>query len=138
MDEKPSFRPFIFPTVLLSLGGWAGLLALLYFTQPTLWPRWGLFALVILAGTGTTLPISFGLNTLLPSTPPAAAGVILRQSLWVGVYLAVLTWLQIGRILNFSLGLWLAMGLITIEALLRWRETSARTPADVPPQPPLR
>lgn len=119
------------------IGGWGGLYLLLNLTEPTLWPRWGFFVLVVLACTGTALPIVYLLNRLFPSKPPAEAHVITRQATWFGLYFAALAWLSIGRILNFSIGLWLALGLAAIEYLLRTRETLSHS-TDVPPQPPLR
>jgi hypothetical protein len=138
MDDIKSFRPFLVSTILLIVLGWAGLFLLLNFTLPTLWPRWGFFALIVLALTGTTLPISFTLNRVFPSNPPVEPAVIVRQSLWVGVYFAVLAWLSVGRILNFSIGLWLALGIVAIEYLIRVREVVSSAPPKpkpIPPQP---
>lgn len=137
MDEPLSYRPFLFPSLLLMAGGWGGLYLLLNLTEPTLWPRWAFFALVVLACTGTALPLVYLLNRLFPSRPPAGAQVITRQATWFGVYFAALAWLSVGRILNFSIGLWLALGLAAIEYLLRTRETLSRS-HDEPSQPPLR
>lgn len=136
MDESLSYRPFLFPSLLLITGGWGGLYLLMNLTQPTLWPRWGFFALLMLACTGTALPLVYLLNRLFPSKPPVTVHIITRQATWFGVYFAALAWLSIGRILNFSIGLWLALGLAAIEYLLRTRETLS-TPHDQPPQPPL-
>ena len=124
MDVKPSFRPYIFGTVITILGGWGGLALLLTFTRPTLWPRWGFFALLVMAFSGLTIPISFFLNRNF--SPHFEPGVVVRQSLWVGLYAAILAWLQIPRILNFTIGLWLALAFIVIEYLIRWRETAAQ------------
>ena len=137
MDEKTTFRPFLFSTLVLFIGGWAGLALLLNFTLPTVWPRWGFFALLVLACTGTAVPISFWLNSVFGPNPPAQPRVVVRQSIWVGVYFAVLAWLQIGRLLSFSIALWLALGLIALEYVLRLRETSSRPTNNVPPQSPV-
>jgi len=136
--DQPTYRPFLFPTLLLVILGWGGLYLLLTFTAPVLWPRWGFFVLVVFAGTGTALPLVYLLNRLFPSNPPVEPPVITRQATWLGVYLAVLAWLSIGRILNFSIGLWLALGFAAIEYLLRTRETTPQTQNDAPPQPPIR
>jgi hypothetical protein len=45
----------------------------------------------------------------------------------------MLTWLSIGGILNFQIAVWLALGLIVIEYLLRLRESSNKS-ENVPPQ----
>lgn len=135
MDDKPGFRPFLISTILLFFGGWGGLSLLLTYSVPSLWPRWSFFALLILAGTGTILPISYWINTTFPSNPPAEPRVIVRQSVSVGVYLALLAWLSIGRVLNPPITLWLGLGLAAIEYLLRLRETSSK-PENVSPRPP--
>jgi hypothetical protein len=49
MSEFPSFRPFILPTLLLFFGGWGGVAALVLYTEPLVWMRWALFALLFLA-----------------------------------------------------------------------------------------
>jgi hypothetical protein len=137
MDEKPTFRPYLLPILVLLIGGWGGLALLLNYSLPTLWPRWGFFALLVLALTGAALPVSYWVNSLF-ATPAADPRVVTRQSIWVGIYFAVLAWLQIGRFLTFSIGLWLALGLIALEYLLRLRETSARPAAKhESPQPPV-
>lgn len=138
MDEKLTFRPFLLPVLILILVGWAGLVLLTNFLAPTLWARWGFFALVVVAVTGTALPLVYLLNLIFKSRPPVEPRVITRQALWFGVYFAVLAWLSVGRLLNFSVGLWLGLGFAAIEYLLRIRETSATQVEDhVPPQPPV-
>jgi uncharacterized membrane protein YcjF (UPF0283 family) len=54
--------------------------------------------------------------------------VILRQSLWVGIYSTTLAWLQIGRVLTLPMALVLAIGLVIIEWLMRLRERSQWKP----------
>ena len=124
MDEKPSFRPFIVPMLLLLVGGWSGLALVLNFSLPTLWPRWAFFALIVAAFTGTALPVSFLLNQRLMSND---AGVVTRQAIWVGIYLTILAWLQIGHILNFSVALWFVLGFMAVEYLIQLRERAGRT-----------
>ena len=110
----------------MSIGGWGGLAFITNYTMPTVWPRWGFFALVVIALTGTAMPIVYFINrTFSASLRPAT---VLRESIWVGVYGAGLAWLQLGRILNFSLGLWLAVGIIIIEYIIRWSDTPNPAP----------
>jgi hypothetical protein len=138
MEVLKSFRPYLVSTLILIISGWAGLYLLLNFTEPTLWPRWGFYILVIFACTGTTLPMVYLANTILPTKPPAAPSVITRQALWIGVYCASLLWLSVGRILNFSSGLWLALGFGAVEYFLRTRETfPSNTEDNAAPQPPV-
>ncbi len=132
MPQPPSFRPYRFAFLFLSLAGWAGLYALLTYSPPYLWARWGFFVLLVSAVTGSALPLVFGANRLFSAANPPGARVILRQSLWFGIYAAVLAWLSIGRLLTFGAGLWLALGIAAIEYFLRVRETSPQAAQDEP------
>jgi hypothetical protein len=128
MSETPSFRPFIFPSIFLILVGWGGVAALVYFTEPLVWPRWAFFALLFLALTGTSLPIIYFFHLRFPSEPPAGSRVIVRQAQWVGVYGLVLLWLRWGELLTLWLTLGLAGGLLAIEWLIRLRERARWNP----------
>jgi hypothetical protein len=110
------------------LTGWMGLWAVTEFTEPNGGTRWLLFFAMVLALTGTILPGMAYLNRRFPSIPPPDSLVILRQALWVGIYIPTLAWLQIGRVLTPALALLLAIGLILIEWLLRMRERSQWRP----------
>jgi hypothetical protein len=126
MNDNPSFRPYMIPAIIMASIGWLGLIILLNFTLPTLWPRWLLFALLILALTGTALPVTWFINVRFPSNPPPEPFVIVRQAMWVGIYGATLVWLEMGRILTFGMGLAIGGGLIAIEYLIRMREKSQK------------
>jgi hypothetical protein len=73
---------------------------------------------------------------MVSTTSPNKTGTIIRESVSVGVYFALLAWLGIGRALNFPTAVWLALGLIVIEYLLRLRESSKKS-QNVPPQTPI-
>ena len=90
MYELPSFRPFILPTLILILTGCGGVASLVFLTEPLVWMRWGLFVLLFLGITGTSLPLVFFFHLRFPSDPPAGPRVIVRQAQWVGVYILVL------------------------------------------------
>ena len=60
------------------------------------------------------------------------ADVIVRESVSIGVYFAIFTWLSIGRALNFTIVMWLALGLIIVEYLLRLREREKKAENDTP------
>jgi len=122
MNGKPNFRPFIIPTIALAVIGWTGLYALLQYTLPTLWPRWSFYALLVIALTGTAIPLMFLYNAFLSSQPTTDASIIMRQSIWVGFYGALLGWLQMGRVLTFGLGIAIGAGLAVIEYAIRLRE----------------
>jgi len=98
---------------------------------PDLWPRWGFFALIVMAFTGATLPFSYLLNQRLMSK---GAGVTARQAIWVGIYAAVLVWLEIGRVLSFPVAIWLLLGFLGVEYLTQLRERAGKPPAAEEPQ----
>jgi hypothetical protein len=128
MSESTSFRSFIIPTLLLIFGGWGGMVALIYFTEPLVWMRWALFALLFLALTGTSLPIIYFFHLRFPTDPPAGQRVIVRQAQWVGVYGLVLLWLRWGDLLTLWLTLGFAGGLLAVEWLIRLRERARWNP----------
>jgi hypothetical protein len=139
MDDKQSFRPYLIPAIVMASIGWLGLIILFNVTLPTLWPRWLLFTLLILALTGATLPVTWFFNLRFPSNPPAEPYVIVRQAIWVGVYGSTLVWLEMGRILTFGMGLAIGGGVIVIEYLIRVREWSQKPSfksTDKPDEPP--
>jgi hypothetical protein len=121
-------RTFLPAAAILALVGWGGLAYIIFFTLPTVIPRWLFFFLAVLALTGTVLPGVAFLNRRFPSTPPPTNSVVLRQALWVGIYLPTLAWLQIGRVLNIAMVLLLALGIVLVEWLLRLREKSQWKP----------
>jgi hypothetical protein len=126
--SSPSVGHFLPAAVILAISGWTGLFFLVNNTLPTVGPRWLFFFLEVLALTGTVLPIVGFLNRRFQSSPAPSSGVIIRQSIWVGVYGATIAWLQMGRALTPALGLLLALGLVVIEWLLRLREKSQWNP----------
>jgi len=127
--HQPKFlRMFLPLTLVLTLTGWGGLFLIIHNTVPNLMPRWSFFFLGVLALTGPILPIIFFLNQRFPSDPPVEDMVILRQSLWVGVFGSTVAWLQLGRVLTPGLALILAGVFILIEFLLRLFERSRWNP----------
>ena len=127
-DRTPPVLSFLPTALLLFFIGWGGLVVLINETVPTVGPRWLFFFLVVIAVTGTMLPVTAFLNRRFPSTPPATSAVVVRQALWIGVYSATLAWLQIGRVLTFALGVLLLVGMGLIEFLLRLSERSRWKP----------
>jgi hypothetical protein len=128
MSRMPGPAAFVPVSIFLALVGFGGLALLITGTQPTLWPRWLMFFLIVVAGSGAALPITAFLNFRFPGRPPAAPGVAVRQALWVGVYLAILAWLQVGRVFSPNLALMFLIGLAAIEVLLRLWERSRWRP----------
>jgi hypothetical protein len=135
MDSRPSpptVRSFLPAALILMLLGWGGLAYVLFETEPSGGTRWAFFFTGVLAFTGVALPIVAYLNRRFPSIPPPSRAVIVRQAIWVGIYFPTLLWLRIGRVVNLSLALLLAAGLILIEFLLRLRERSLWKPESRP------
>ena len=122
MDDQLRFKPFGLTSLVLMLVGWGGLYFLVNQTLPYVWPRWGFFALVLMALTGTALPIVYFFHRRFAGGKQADANVIVRQALWVGVYGATLAWLQLGRLVTIYVILGLAAGLGAIEYFTRLRE----------------
>ncbi|HSQ27989.1 MAG TPA: hypothetical protein VLM80_12775 [Anaerolineales bacterium] len=123
--QNSSILPIAIPLMLL---GWGSLAFLFLFTEPSGGTRWAMFFSGMLAVTGTTLPVVSFLNRRFPSLPPPSQAVIVRQAIWVGLYIPTLVWLQIGRVMNPSLALLLAVGFLLIEGLLRLIERSLWKP----------
>ena len=126
MSDRTSSRYllslYIAAGVLASVG-WFGVLALIFYTVPTVDVRWLFFMLGLASLTGTAVPFIRYLNRRF-ERGQAAPGVLLRRSIWVGVLGAALAWLQIGRSLSWGSGLLLTGLFIAIEALLALRERS--------------
>jgi len=125
----PKFQNVLITSIVLALAGWLGLFFLFQFTTPLLGPRWAFFFLFIFALSGTSLPIVYFFNLRFFSEPPANAVVLIRQSIWVGIFFDLLAWLQLGRVLNSILALILAVGIIIVENLIRMAERSHWRPS---------
>jgi hypothetical protein len=124
----PPLHTFVLAGLFLAITGWGGLYGLVFYTLPTLGPRWLAFFFLTLALAGTALPVAAFLNRRFPSEVPTDGGTILRQALWVSLYGNILVWLQLGRVLNSALAGFLAVGFILIEFTIRLRERSRWEP----------
>ena len=130
MELRPnsSFRPYIASTISLFIVGWGSAAFAVFTLTPTVWARWLLFFGGTLGLTSVALPATWFLNLRFPSEPPAGVAIIMRQAMWVGVYGALITWLQQERLVTFWTGLGLAVGLVAIEYLIRMRENARWQP----------
>ncbi len=127
-QPSPSVKTILPAALILAITGWFGLAGVIYFSLPTVGPRWLFFFFCVLAITGTFLPLVAYLNRRFPSVPPVGVNVILRQSIWVGIFIPILAWLQIARVLTVALAGLLAVSIVIIEGLLRLRERSRWKP----------
>jgi len=135
MENRPnsSFRPYIASSIILFIIGWGGSAFSVFMLTPTVWARWIFFFGSTLGVTSLALPVTWFLNLRFPSNPLVGAPVIMRQSIWFGVYVALLTWLQQERLVTIWTGLGLAAGLIAIEYFVRMRENARwQPPANIP------
>ncbi len=110
--------------VVFMIVGWLGLFQLVTTTLPRVGQRWIFFLLLQIAVTGTVLPFIRYLNVrftpISAELPPG--GVIVRQSIWFGLFVVTCTWLQIPRVLNLPMAFLVALVFIVIEVFLRSRE----------------
>jgi hypothetical protein len=126
---KPTpFTVYLLTGFGMAIAGWGGLFLLFNLSLPFLGFRWLFFVLLTLALTGIALPVTHFLNLRFPSNPPAGPTVIVRQALWLGVLGDLLAWFQLGRLLTPILSIFMAVGLIIIEILLRLNERSRFKP----------
>ena len=127
-SKPPSFLSFLPTALILMVIGWGGLVVLIISQPPDLGPRWLFFFLLTLALCGTFLPVVYFLHRRFPSRPPVDGGVILRESLWFGIYASALSWLLLGKMLSPMIAIFLAGVLALIEGLLRMWERSRWKP----------
>lgn len=105
----------------LVLVGWGGMFLLVQNVLPTPGARWGFFMLLYMAMVGTSLPFIRLLNRRFVGDF-VGNPVIVRESLWFGLYVTSCAWLQISRVLTWPIALLLALAIIVIETFLRIRE----------------
>lgn len=117
----PDQAGLIVAAMVMAVTGWVGLWLLITTTLPTAFPRWLFFVFLYLAVTGTVLPFVRFLNARFARSGPTT-GVVLRQSIWVGLFVVACAWLQIPRVLNPVIALILALSLVVIEWFLHLRE----------------
>lgn len=126
-DTSPDYAGIMVAAAIMAAAGWAGLWLLVTTALPTAFPRWLFFVFLYLAVTGTVLPFVRFLNMRFTGEESAlpSGGVILRQSIWVGLFVVACAWLQIPRVLNPVIAFFLALSLVVIEVFLHVREQDA-------------
>lgn len=105
--------------------GWGGLVLLVFTRVPRLGAElWLFFILLHMAITGTVMPIVRYLNMRFSplDVEPVAGGVLVRQSVWIGLFVVISAWLQLLRNLSLPIMFFLALFLIVVEIFLRSRE----------------
>ena len=128
IESTPPVRFFTLPAILLCILGWGGISVLVTNTLPTVFPRWLFFFFLVLGVAGLLLPFVAFFNRRFQTEPPATANVIVREASWFGLFAAILSWLQMGRVLTLIMVGLLLVGFILIEFLLRLNERSQWKP----------
>lgn len=110
--------------VIMMIIGWGGLITLITTQIPRVGPRWMFFVLLQVAVVGTALPFVRLLNKRFTPRnrylPPG--GVLVRQSVWIGLFVVTCAWLQVPRVLTPPIAFFLALAFAVIEIFLRSRE----------------
>jgi O-antigen/teichoic acid export membrane protein len=119
-------------TILLAFPGWFGLAYLMTQTVPDLGNRWLFYVALVFALTGISIPFVAYLNRVIRWLGPASFEIIIRESTMIGIFAGILIWFNKGQVLSFGLGLILAIGLLLIELLLRFRNKSEWHPEEDP------
>jgi hypothetical protein len=106
--------------------GWAMLYTLVRTVPPLAFPRWLFFILLYIAVTGSVLPFVWYINQRFSRFSIITGWVVLRQSMWFGLYAVTLAWLQMTRALNGVVVVFLALSMLVIEIFVRFRERANR------------
>ena len=97
-------------------------------TVPELQNRWLFYAAIVITITGSSFPVVAYLNRIIKIFGPANYEIVIREGIMIGLYTAILLWLNKGQVLSFGLALILAVGLTLVELLIRLRNRSAWSP----------
>lgn len=121
----PDHVGLLFAALIMALGGWLGLFQLVNIALPRIGGElWLFFVLLQVAVTGTVLPVVRYFNVRFTPFyfPIPPSGVIVRQSVWIGLFVVICAWLQIPRALSLPLAIFVALVFIVVEVFLRTRE----------------
>jgi hypothetical protein len=120
----PDHTGMMVAAAILMVIGWGGLYYLVTTQIPRVGQRWMFFVLVQVAVAGTIMPflryINVRLTPVTRALPPS--GVIVRQSIWFGLFVVTCAWLQIPRVLTIPIMFFVALAFVVIELFLRSRE----------------
>lgn len=122
--RPPDHTGMLIAALVMMVGGWGGLYYLVTTQIPRIGQRWLFFVLLQIAVAATVMPLLRYVNVRLTpvtrSQPPS--GVIVRQAVWVGLFVVSCAWLQIPRVLTIPIMFFLALAFVVIELFLRSRE----------------
>lgn len=85
-------------------------------------------AAVLMSVTGLMLPLAYFLNRRFDRRYPNPRFLlVLRQSMWVGLWIAFCVWLRMNRTLGLAVVLLVAVVLVLFEVLLQLRTRAVQT-----------
>ena len=124
-SRPPDHAGTLMASFVLMLIGWGDLVQLVVTTRPRVGGEmWLFFIMLQIAVTGTAIPIVRYFNVRFTpihvDVPPS--GVIVRQSVWVGLLVVTYAWLLIPRALSLPIAILLILIFVMIEVFLRSRE----------------
>ena len=120
----------VFPIgFILTATGGAGLAYLFLNTQPFIGPRWLLFFFTTLIACGLSMPVFTILQNRF-SKKNFTEGILVRESILFAIYVDLLLWLQLGRVLNDLIMILLGAGFALLEIFLRISEKAVFNPKE--------
>jgi len=125
----PPFGKIFMTSLILSLLGIGGLIFIIIFSEPTLGPRWLFFFFLTLCATGLSLPVMYIVQRRV-AKQYVPVSVLLREAIFFSIFIDIITWLQLGRIISNLMILILAAGFILLEIFLRMAEKATFKPED--------
>ena len=117
----PPFGKILSTSLLLSFLGGGGLAFIIIFFEPTLGPRWLFFFFLLILGAGIALPSSYLIQRRF-ATQYVPGKVMIREAILFGIFLSLIAWLQLGRIITNLIIVIIAAGFVLLEVLLRMAE----------------
>jgi hypothetical protein len=123
----PAFGKIFLTSLILGLTGAIGLVSIIFFSEPTLGPRWLFFFFLTLGAAGLALPIIYVVQRRV-AKQFVPVSVLLREAILFSIFIDLVTWLQLGRILTNLMILILAGGFILLEFFLRMAEKATFQP----------
>lgn len=119
----PPFSKILMMCMFLMAIGGGGLAFTLFLLEPRLGPRWMFFFFLVMFGAGASLPGVFIIQRRF-AKQSVSSNVLVREATLFGMYLALLAWLQLGRILTNVMTVIIGIGFILFEMLLRMAENA--------------
>lgn len=119
VKREPQYRSLLIAGTMLAVLGACGVAIIMNATLPTVGPRWLFFFFLSAGVTGFALPFIWFLHKRFGRGSLPHPLTMLRQGLWCGFFITLITWLQINRSLTLSLVVLMIAGIAVIEWLLQ-------------------